>query len=160
MRTTSSVMTSTEQQDTDQEGFMEIAMAPYESGFEIVSSHSAVAGGNKLNIISFLLTLTTLHQYIYYLYSLLWRADAETSAATSSGLHIFASHIYLLFISIHMYYLSSILFLYNTYSWLYLINQTFAANILFTCPLIIIYSCALLCAALFIPSHYIPVYII
>ena len=67
MRATSSVMTSTEQQDTEQEGFMEIAMAPYESGFEIVSSHSAVAGGNKLNIVSFLFTWTTCPQYIYYL---------------------------------------------------------------------------------------------
>ena len=70
LRATSSVITSTDQQDTEQEGFNEIAMAPYESGFEIVSSHSAVAGGNKLNIIFFSLTLTTLHQYIYYLYSL------------------------------------------------------------------------------------------
>jgi len=38
--------------------------------------------------------------------------EVEGIAAASSGLHIFASHIYLLFISIHMYYLSSILFLY------------------------------------------------
>ena len=70
MHSTSSVITSTEQQDTEQEGFMEIAMAPYESGFEIVSSHSAVTGGHKLNIISFLFILNTLHQYMYNLYSL------------------------------------------------------------------------------------------
>ena len=56
MRATNSAITSTELQDTEQEGFMEIAMTPYESGFEIVSSHSAVAGGNKLNIVSFLFT--------------------------------------------------------------------------------------------------------
>jgi hypothetical protein len=56
MRATSSVITSTEQQDTEQEGFLEIATASYESGFEIVPSHSAVAGGHKLNIISFLFT--------------------------------------------------------------------------------------------------------
>jgi hypothetical protein len=87
-------MTSTEQQDTEQEEFMEIAMAPCESRFEIVSLHSAVAGGHKLNELDYI-NISTIHT----LY-----VDVQVLKLPPLPLQVYPSlpHIYTYFSSVYI----------------------------------------------------------